>query len=250
MNRFLAAMRFLTILPVPGKLGTAEGHLAGSVAYFPMVGLVLGGLAAAVVWAMTRIPVPPMLASAVVVVVLLTFSGALHMDGLSDTADGFLSSRSRERIMEIMKDSRVGAMGVVAIVCVLLVKFAALASMGPGRLWAAALLMPLCGRCTMVVQMALLPYARTRGLGNVFYRRGHRLSAVWAVVIMSAAGWMAAGAAGIAAAEGCVLAGILFARYCHKKIGGATGDTFGAACEIAELAAALVLACWPMRIAG
>ena len=69
------------------------------------------------------------MAAAVLVIVLLSFSGGLHLDGLADTADGFFSSRSRERILEIMKDSHIGAMGVIAIVCVLLVKFAALASL-------------------------------------------------------------------------------------------------------------------------
>jgi adenosylcobinamide-GDP ribazoletransferase len=137
--------------------------------------LVLGAIAAAVAFGLGRWPAPAMISSIVLVVMLLSFSGAMHMDGLSDTADGFLSSRPRDRILEIMKDSHVGSMGVVAIVCLLLAKFAAIQSLSEMRLWRTLFLMPLAGRCMMVVQMALLPYARPSGLGTVFYRRGrHR----------------------------------------------------------------------------
>ncbi len=144
MKPLLAAIRFLTIVPVPGVWGTAEQDLARSVPWFPAIGLLLGGAAAGLAWALSA--APPMLAAAVLVVVLLSFSGCLHMDGLADTADGFLSSRPRERILEIMKDSHIGAMGVIAIVCLLLVKFAALAALPAGMLWPTVLLMPLAGR--------------------------------------------------------------------------------------------------------
>ena len=90
MRRFLAAIRFLTVLPVPGTIGSAEGDLAGSVPLFPIVGLLLGAVAAVAAWGLAHPPVPPMLVSAALVVLLLAFSGALHMDGLSDSADGML----------------------------------------------------------------------------------------------------------------------------------------------------------------
>lgn len=158
------------------------------------------------------------------------------------------SARARERILEIMKDSHVGAMGVIAIVCTLLVKFAAMASLPPGRLWAAAMLMPLAGRGMMVMLMALLPYAREKGLGNVFYQGKHYGAAVWSVSLLAGMGWMAMGAGGVAAAAACVLATLVFARCCHGKIGGATGDTFGAVCEISEVVVAVVLACRPWQM--
>jgi len=244
MKRFVAALRFLTILPIPGTWGSGGAELAGSVPFFPLVGLVAGGLAALLAWGLARMAVPPLIASAVIIVALLSISGALHMDGLSDTADGFLSSRSKERILEIMKDSHVGAMGVVAVVCVMLLKFAALASLPPAKVWRVVLLMPLAGRCMMVLQMVLLPYARPGGLGTVFYRSTHRMAAAWAVAVLAGAGWLALGGKGLIAAATCVAVTLLFCRYCWRKIGGATGDTFGAACELVELVPALVLACW------
>src|ERR1035437_10025831 len=166
MRRFLAAIRFLTVLPVAGTLGTRPEDLAGSVPFFPLVGLLRGAAAGLVAWALAAV-VSPMLAAAGLVVVMLAFSGGLHMDGLSDSADGMLSSRPRERILEIMKDSHIGAMGVIATVCVLMVKFAALASIGGRNLWVVAAFMPLAGRCAILVNMAILPYARPEGLGKI-----------------------------------------------------------------------------------
>jgi adenosylcobinamide-GDP ribazoletransferase len=248
VRRFLAAIRFLTILPLPGTLGTTEGDLAGSVPFFPLVGLLLGIAGGAVAWALAA-TVTPMLAAAGIVVLLLAFSGALHMDGLGDSADGMLSSRPRERILEIMKDSHVGAMGVVAIVCVLLVKFAALASVAAANLWATVVLMPLAGRCAIVVNMALLPYAREQGLGKVFCRRRAILPAIWALIVLAAVSWALFAWQGLVVAAVCTAVAAAGAGYFYRKIGGSTGDTFGAVCELAELAPALVLAVWPLRLA-
>jgi adenosylcobinamide-GDP ribazoletransferase len=245
MKSLLAAIRFLTILPVPGTWGTAEEDLARSVPWFPMIGLALGAAAAGLAWAISW-AVPPMLAAAVLVIVLLSFSGCLHLDGLADTADGFLSSRPRERIFEIMKDSHIGAMGVIAIVCLLLVKFAALASLPAAALWPAVLLMPLAGRCAIVVQMAVLPYARPSGLGAVFYRRRPRWAAIWAAGVLAAVSVGALGPRGLVLWAVCMVVTVALSVYTYRKIGGATGDTFGAVCEIMEAVPAIVLAIGPL----
>jgi len=245
MKPLLAAIRFLTIVPLPGAWGTAEEDLARSPVWFPIVGLLLGIAAAAIAWALS-LAAPPFVTAAVVVVVLLSFSGCLHMDGLADTADGLLSSRPRERMLEIMRDSHTGAMGVIAIVCVLLAKFAALASLDPRSLWPAVLLMPLAGRCAMVVHMAVLPYARPEGLANIFYRRRAGLAAVWAAAVLAAAVWAVLGWQGLAVWVACMAVTLALAAYVYRKIGGSTGDTFGAVCESIEVIPALVLALWPL----
>jgi adenosylcobinamide-GDP ribazoletransferase len=256
MKRFLAALRFLTVIPVPGTRGTGEAELAGSVPFFPVVGLLLGSAAAIAAWGLS-LGAPPLVSSAVIVVVLLAFSGGLHIDGLADAADGLLSARPRERALEIMQDSHVGALGVVAIVGVLLVKFASLASLPPGSLWRAAFLMPVAGRCALVVEMALLPYVRPGGLGAVFFRKRPVGAAVGAVVVLVVASWAAVGAGGPSPAEGlrctgglivaaaCVAVTLALAAYFRHRLGGATGDTLGATCEIVEIVPALVLAVLP-----
>lgn len=248
MKSLLAAFRFLTILPLPGTWGTAEADLAASVPFFPVVGLVLGALAAGLAWALPPL-LPPLLTAALLLVALLAFSGCLHLDGLADTADGFLSSRSRERMLEIMKDSRIGAMGVAAVVVVLLTKFAALAGLaeGPSQLfWPAVLLMPLAGRCAMVVHMAWLPYARESGLARVFYQRRSRLAAVWAMGVLAAVAWYLLGRRGLVAVAAVLVSTLALAVYVQRKLGGTTGDTFGALCEVIELVPAVTLSMEPV----
>ncbi|MBM4033195.1 MAG: adenosylcobinamide-GDP ribazoletransferase [Planctomycetes bacterium] len=244
MKRFIAAVQFLTIVPVPGSWGHAEEHLAGSVPFFPVVGLLIGSLAAALAFGLSKV-LPPLPTSVLIVIVLLGASGALHLDGLSDTADGFLSARQRERILEIMRDSHVGAMGVIAVVCVLLLKVAALASLPGATMWRVTLLMPLAGRCGLVVTMWALPYARPEGgLGTVFYKKRPRLAALWAVVVLLAAGVCALRMPGLVAAGASLAVVLLFAAYTRRKIAGATGDALGAACEIAEAVPPLAIAAW------
>ena len=244
MRRFLAALRFLTVIPVPGAWGSGEAELAGSVPFFPVVGLLLGALSALVAWGVSLVA-PPLVSSAVIVVVLLAFSGGLHMDGLADAADGLLSARPRERVLEIMQDSHVGALGVVAIVCVLLVKFASLASLAPGNLWRAAFLMPVAGRCALVVHMALLRYVRPGGLGAVFFRQRPVGAAVGAVMVLALGSWAVVGADGFIVAGACVAVTLGLAACFRHRLGGATGDTLGATCEIVEIVPAFALALSP-----
>jgi adenosylcobinamide-GDP ribazoletransferase len=189
---------------------------------------------------------PPLMAAALMVVLLLCFSGCLHLDGLADTADGFLSHRPRARILEIMRDSHIGAMGVVAIVGVLLLKFAALASLPGAAFWQAALLMPLAGRCAIVVQMAVLPYARDDGLARVFYRRRPYFPVLLAVAGLAVVSWGILGLRGLAVWVACMAASLIFSAYVYRKIGGATGDTFGAVCELVEVLPALTLTMIPL----
>ena len=246
MNPLLAAIRFLTIVPIPGHRGTAEADLARSVPYFPVVGLALGGLAAVVAWGLS-LATPPLVAAAAVVLLLMVFSGCLHLDGLSDTADGFLSSRSRERTLEIMKDSHVGAMGVIAIVGVLLLKFAALASIPPARLWPAVLLMPLAGRAAIVVHLAVLPYARPDGLGSVFYQRRAGPAAVSSALLLAVVMLSVLGVRGLSLWAVWFGVTLGLAGYVRRKIGGTTGDTPGAVCEIIEVRPAVAIAVWPLN---
>ena len=246
MRGLLAAVRFLTILPVPGTCGAGKEDLARSVPFFPIVGLLLGTLTAAAAWT-ASLAAPPMVVSALTVVVLLGFSGCLHLDGLCDSADGLLSARPKERVLEIMKDSHVGTMGVMAVVCVILMKFASLASLPPDCLWPAVFLTPLSGRCAMVVHMAVLPYVRTDGLGSAFYGNRRYMAAVEAVAVLFAASWLVFETGGWIVATVSIAVTFLLAIYFRYKIGGATGDTFGATCEIVEIAPALTLVLWPLR---
>ncbi len=243
MKKLIGAIRFLTIIPVPGKLGNSTEDLAGSLYWFPLVGLLIGGLTGGFFY-LAGPYLPMSVAAVMAVTLLLAFSGGLHLDGVADCADGFFSSRPRPRMLEIMRDSHIGAMGVVALVLVLAFKGAALVAVLPGNLWQPLLLMPVVGRGAMLVMMAVLPYARKEGgLASVFYDRTSLIHAGWAVIVMLAAGWFVAGLPGLLAVVGSLVILLLFCWFCHGKIGGATGDTLGAACEITEAATAIFYVC-------
>lgn len=238
---FLAALRFLTIVPLAWRCELDGRFFTASLAWFPVIGLLIGLACAALVSGLMVFFPPPVVAVAAIVL-LAGISGGLHLDGLADSSDGLLSARPRERILEIMRDSHTGAMGVIALVLVLLGKFAALSSLGGPILIATLIVMPLAGRCAIVLTMACLPYARPgEGLGRLFYSPSTRWAALWAMVVLAAVlswiGWHLALPVLVAVA----LTVLLFSLWCRSKIGGATGDTLGAACELTELMVAVAM---------
>jgi len=243
MRSFFAAIQFLTICPFPSRFPCGEKELRQSVLFFPVVGLLLGGVIAVLAVGLGWI-FPPLPASALIVIAMLAVSGGFHMDGLADTADGFLSSRPKERILEIMRDSRTGPMGVIGVACTVVLKVAALASVPNVLLLGTVFLMPLAGRCALVLASAVLPYARPQGgLVSAFSKpRWPTLSL--ALLVLFAASWLGLRAAGLTASGLSVLTTLAFSLYCNRRIGGFTGDTLGAACEIAEVMPALVAAAW------
>ena len=243
MRSFFAAIQFLTICPFPSRSQYGEKELRQSIPFFPVVGLLLGGVIAVLAGGLSWM-FPPFPASVLIVIAMLAVSGGFHMDGLADTADGFLSSRPKERILEIMRDSHTGPMGVIAVVCTMVLKVAALASAPKVLLLETVFLMPLAGRCALVIASAALPYARPQGgLASAFGRpRWPTVST--ALLLLFAASWLGLRAAGLTAAVLSVLATLIFSLYCNHRIGGFTGDTLGAACEIAEVMPALVAASW------
>ena len=244
MNRLFAAIRFLTVLPLPGARGHDPEALARSTPFFPLVGALIGAAAAGCAWGFGLL-LPDLLTAVLTVVLLMAASGGLHMDGLSDTADGFFSARSRERMLEIMKDSHIGAMGVMAIVAVFSIKAAALAGLPLEVRWRGVFLMPLAGRCALVISMAVLPYARPEGgLGALFYGRRPRMAAVWAFFVLVLAGWALAEWRGVVAAVASAVLTLALALHAYRKIGGATGDTLGGTCEVVEIVPAVTLCVW------
>lgn len=243
MKRLLAALQFLTIIPLPRGFTPDEQALGGSIPLFPVIGLGIGVVVALADWGLGLL-FPVGVTSVFAAILLIALSGGLHMDGLADTADGFFSSRPRERILEIMRDSRTGPMGVTAVVCVIALKIAIIASLpAPPRAWI-LLLTPVAGRSALLVQMALLPYARSEGLVGIFHRNGSRGHAFWALAFLVTAGVLAGGVPGLVAGLASFLFSLLFSGYVRRRIGGLTGDTLGASCELTELIPPLVASAW------
>lgn len=237
--RFCTAMRFLTLVPISWRAEDDRHHFADSLAFFPAVGGVIGACGALLA-ALFLAAFPQPVAAVLILIYLAFISGCLHLDGLSDSADGLLSSRPREAALAIMKDSRAGAMGVVTVVCLILAKFAALSAMPPDAFCLAVFFMPLAGRCAILLSMARLRYARAEGgLGALFYTREVKNTAFFAWLAFAVCLLVLAPSRAIFVIVCLLTVNFFFNRWCRTRLGGATGDTLGAVCELSEMVVAV-----------
>lgn len=239
LAEFCTAIRFLTVLPVTWRGDSDSENFSSCLRFFPVVGALIGLIGATLTYLVLLI-FPPSVAAVSALVYLAFVSNCLHLDGLSDSGDGLLSSRSRKESLTIMKDSRVGAMGVIVVVFVMLMKFSALNSLGAKDLCVAVFFMPFGGRSVIVFSMATLRYGREEGgLGELFYSRSSKGVAIVSSIFL---GLLLVGydfKRGLLAFSLLYLGAMIFNTICKSKLGGATGDTLGANCEIGEMMIAL-----------
>ncbi len=166
--RFLAALRFLTIIPLP-RLSEASGKDVGrSLVYFPIVGIIIGLILAGLAWVLTLV-LPMAVVAILLIIALVLIIGGLHLDGLADTFDGLAGHTVEER-WQIMRDSHIGSFGVVAIVCLLLLEYGSLISIPRAWLFWSLILMPTAGRWAIVYAITVYPYARPSGSGRYLRR--------------------------------------------------------------------------------
>jgi adenosylcobinamide-GDP ribazoletransferase len=242
MKDFINALQFLTTLGVGRAEVSSPEKFARSMLYFPLVGLILGSILALLGY-LIQLRLQPGVGGAILLVAGIMLSGGLHLDGYMDTMDGIFSGRSRERILEIMKDSRVGAHAVIAVVGMLILKYALLVEILRLKAWPVLIIMPALGRMSMGIGTALFPYARKEGLGKGFaeFFTPGRLgvtalyTGVLAGLLLNWRGvlvWV------------CILGwGYIFARFVSGRIGGLTGDVYGALSELGEVMCLLVAIC-------
>ncbi|AEF93480.1 Cobalamin synthase [Desulfotomaculum nigrificans CO-1-SRB] len=226
------AISFLTIIPLYNKKAENQ-ELTRSVSYYPVVGFLLGSIAAGVSYGLRTLGLT-LAADVLAVVTMIILTGGLHLDGLMDTADGLFSGRSVERKLEIMKDSRVGAMGVIAFITVLLLKVSFLFELSLAPKLTALILAPTAGRWAMVYAITRYPYARpTGGLGACLKQAG-RWQLAAASIFFLAVSLALMGPGGLGLVGLAVLGTVVTAWYISKCIGGMTGDTYGATGELIE----------------
>lgn len=233
----LSAFALLSRLPLPNHQGTG----AASAWAWPLVGAVLGGCGAALASAALWLGITPGVTAALVLALGAMLTGGLHEDGLSDTADGLYGGWTKARRLEIMKDSRVGSYGVLALLLVTLARWSALtAVMVYGGHWAALVVTGAMSRAPMALVMALLPNARGDGLSHA---TGRPAPATALVALALAAGIAAlmTGWAAVSLVFAALGAAILLAFLALRKIGGQTGDILGATQQLAEVACLAVL---------
>ena len=242
---FLVAVQFLTRIPIPIEVYSKERE-AVSVAYYPAVGLLVGGLCAAVFLLVEwQVNTPMAVLLALAFGVLAT--GAFHEDGLADTWDGVGGGRDRSHALEIMKDSRLGTYGTLALIFVLAIKAMALMALPAEIVPLTFIAAHGLSRFSSVVVIKTGTYARDHGTGKHtaaglstggFLVAG--LTAVLAIYLLSTVGsGLVAGAV-----TGCVIGHIVMRRIVGKKLGGYTGDTLGAVQQISEMGIYLGVAAW------
>ena len=245
MNSFLIGLQFLTrIHLVRQTVWTAE-DFGRSTRFFPLVGLVLGVCYAFAAWLLLYALGMRSLTAALLLILPLLLTGGLHADGFMDTADGVFSGRERARKLEIMKDSRVGAFGVVSFVMLMFVQFALLSDMAWPLLVPALFVMPIIGRLAMVLAVACFPYAREDGMGKTFADMADRstvvIAALTTAVLVLPWGMLATAALVLG-----TLFALFFCRTMTNILGGVTGDVYGAATVLTET---LVLAVFSLASA-
>lgn len=230
LNGLLAALQFLSVLPIHRQFTPHD--IGRSMVWFPVAGLIIGLCTAVVYGAELMFGVPALVSALAGVAALAGFSGFLHLDGVADTADGFFSSRPRDRILEIMRDSRIGTMGGIGIFIVLAFKWAALVSLPPGIGWRVLVLAPIVGRAGQVITMHYVPYARSEGgLASIFLAHCSRQTVLIVIGIALLSAVLLGGARGMMAICVSGIFGFYFNFRCLRKIGGMTGDTLGAVSE-------------------
>ena len=259
LRHFLLALQFFTRVPVTGRLAAWVGYspqmLRASAAHFPGVGWMVGGVAAGV-FALAALGLPPLVAALLSTVATVWLTGAFHEDGLADVADGLGGSAQRERALEIMKDSRIGAFGAIALVLALGLKVALLAAIaGQGasvRAVAVALLAAhVLSRLAPLFLIRGLPYvgdsgaSKSKPLADAISMPALMVGVAWSIPALLVL-WQAQGAVKACAAllAGAIAAAWL-ARLLRRRLQGFTGDGLGATQQVCELAIYLVLAWQP-----
>ncbi len=233
-----SGLSLLTRLPVPDhRPAGAEAAWA-----WPLVGLILGLLAAALAATLLALGLPPGPAAAATLVGLALLTGAIHEDGLADSADGLLGGRTPERRLEIMKDSRIGSFGALALMLVTLAAWSALSAlMAQGTQTAALIVACALSRAPMAVLMAALPPARPSGLSATTGRPSPRIAALAALIAALIALVLLAGRA-FAPMLAAFLLCALLALTARRLIGGQTGDILGCAQQLCFAAILSLLA--------
>ena len=232
MKHLLIAFQFLTVLPLKICIEIKGEDYGKSLVYFPIVGMTIGVALSAISLCCGFLPVPVLAATVLIFSAFLT--GMLHLDGFADTCDGFYGSKPKEEILEIMRDPRIGVMGVVGITLLLLLKFSLIISIPKDVLWRSLITMCCLARWTQATG-CLLPYARNEGKAGLFIKYARKkdiiIGGVFTIIVFSAL----FGLKGIIIFFSSLIPALIFICHAKSKIGGMTGDTIGAVSEITEV---------------
>ena len=239
VRHFLLALQFFTRIPVTGRLadwvGFSPAMLRASAAHFPGVGWIVGGLTAAVLWGLLlllpAVPAAPWVAAIASTVFGVLLTGAFHEDGLADLADGLGGSAERARALEIMKDSRIGSYGTIALVLALLAKVALLALLAQADAWLAV---PLLISRTLP-HVGDTPQSKSKPLAESIGNAGLAAGLLWWALAMVLVVWLLPTAPWAQAVLGALIGLVWMWRLLQRRLQGFTGDGLGATQQVSEV---------------
>ena len=252
LRHFLLALQFFTRIPVTGRLadwvGFSPAMLRASAAHFPGVGWVVGGLTAAVFWALLlalpSVPAAPWVAAVASTVFGVLLTGAFHEDGLADLADGLGGSMDRTRALEIMKDSRIGSYGAIALVLAVLAKVALLALLAQVNAWLAVVALFAAHVTSRTVPLFVIrtlahvgdtPQSKSKPLAESIGNAGLAAGLLWWALAMALVVWLLPTAPWAQAVLGALIGLGWMWRLLHRRLQGFTGDGLGATQQVSEV---------------
>ncbi len=231
MNSFLTALQFLTIIPVTNSHIASDKQLGNSTLFYPIIGLMIGSILVLITQFISHIPIP--IQSILILTIWVILTGGLHLDGLADCADAWVGGLgSKQRSLEIMKDPAAGPIAVTVLILVLLLKWSTISHLIEKQAFDILLFIPMLGRLAILILMLLTDYIRAGGIGEVLNanypkRTGFAISIFGLLVSMYYLGLLAIS---------FMLLTLLIIRHkTNTRLGGATGDVYGATVELVEV---------------
>ncbi len=234
IKKFLSAVGFLTIFPV------VKRELKNCAIFFPLVGLFIGGFLISVNY-LGSFLFSKNVVDMLVIVSLTIITGGLHLDGFADMLDGFYAGKDKNDTLRIMDDAHIGAMGVIGIFCIMGLKFFALQSIPQKILYPSLLLFPTLSRWSLVFACTISKPAKNKGLGKIFIDTVSKKDFLNATIVAVLISFLIFGLKGFFILIAVLFVSFIFLKLIGKKIGGITGDIFGALNEIIETLVLLIL---------
>lgn len=232
MKNFFIALQFLTILPIKIKPEIKKGEFGKSLAWFPLVGALIGLILSLSIFFLSFLP--QIVIAALILIESVIITGGIHLDGFADTCDGIYGFTTKEKALEIMRQSRIGTMAAIGVALLLLLKFSLFASIPQQILWKYLMVMATFARWTQVLSCSAFKYAREEGKAKYFIEYAGRRQLFISTIFTLALFVLLWGTKGLFLFLLPSLLIWILANYINRKIGGMTGDTIGAINEAAE----------------
>lgn len=231
IKQLIILIQFMTRIPVFVNVEYDEEKLGKSIKYFPLVGAIIGIFLYGINILAGKITVNRQIAAMIIIIAEIFITGLIHIDGLADTADGLFSYAEKEKILEIMKDSRVGTNGAVALILYFMTKVILLSEIRPEYI----ILYPVISRLSTSINAGLGEYARKNGMSNEIIAKNGKKEAGISIIITMILSFIILKAKGLIILIFAILFILLLMKGVKRKIGGITGDTMGASLELTSI---------------